>query len=207
MRCSRIRCSRRSSMNRRGSAATVSRDRDQRQGAAGSESVADARRHSRGIGQEPVSLRCASANSACSGKGCSHAAGREGDMSDALPSSIQNNRRMERWLRFEPDRTVRLAVGKVELAARHEHRLDRAQRERVPAAEVHIIGRRRWNRRGAWSPTATSTSGTTDVASLAAWAQAQASRSSPSTTSQDPCRSSGGPARALRAAVRSGGPG
>src|SRR6185436_14757541 len=36
-------------------------------------------------------------------------------MSDTLPSSIQNNRRMERWIRFEPDRTVRLAVGKVEL--------------------------------------------------------------------------------------------
>jgi CO/xanthine dehydrogenase Mo-binding subunit len=36
-------------------------------------------------------------------------------MSDTLPLSIQNNRRMERWIRFEPDRTVRLAVGKVEL--------------------------------------------------------------------------------------------
>jgi CO/xanthine dehydrogenase Mo-binding subunit len=36
-------------------------------------------------------------------------------MSDTLPASILNNRRMERWLRFEPDRTVRLAVGKVEL--------------------------------------------------------------------------------------------
>jgi CO/xanthine dehydrogenase Mo-binding subunit len=36
-------------------------------------------------------------------------------MSDTLPLSIQNNRRMDKWLRFEPDRTVRLAVGKVEL--------------------------------------------------------------------------------------------
>ncbi len=36
-------------------------------------------------------------------------------MSDALPASIQNNRRMEKWIRFNPDRTVRLAVGKVEL--------------------------------------------------------------------------------------------
>jgi nicotinate dehydrogenase subunit B len=36
-------------------------------------------------------------------------------MSDTLPLSIQNNRRMERWFRFDPDRTVRLAVGKVEL--------------------------------------------------------------------------------------------
>ena len=40
---------------------------------------------------------------------------REGRMSDTLPLSIQNNRRMEKWIRFEPDRTVRLAVGKVEL--------------------------------------------------------------------------------------------
>ena len=36
-------------------------------------------------------------------------------MSDTLPLSIQNNRRMETWFRFDPDRTVRLAVGKVEL--------------------------------------------------------------------------------------------
>jgi nicotinate dehydrogenase subunit B len=36
-------------------------------------------------------------------------------MSEALPLSIVNNRRMERWLAFRPDRTVRLAVGKVEI--------------------------------------------------------------------------------------------
>lgn len=36
-------------------------------------------------------------------------------MSDTLPLSILNNRRMEKWIRFQPDRTVRLAVGKVEL--------------------------------------------------------------------------------------------
>lgn len=35
-------------------------------------------------------------------------------MSD-LPLSIQTNPRMEKWLRFNPDRTLRLAVGKVEL--------------------------------------------------------------------------------------------
>jgi CO/xanthine dehydrogenase Mo-binding subunit len=35
-------------------------------------------------------------------------------MSD-LPLSLQTNRRMEKWLRFDPDRTVHLAVGKVEL--------------------------------------------------------------------------------------------
>ncbi len=32
-----------------------------------------------------------------------------------LPPSVANNPRPDRWLRFEPDRTVRLAVGKVEL--------------------------------------------------------------------------------------------
>jgi nicotinate dehydrogenase subunit B len=36
-------------------------------------------------------------------------------MSDTLPLSIVNNRRMDRWLSFRPDRTVRLAVGKVEI--------------------------------------------------------------------------------------------
>lgn len=35
-------------------------------------------------------------------------------MSD-LPLSIQNNPRLETWLRFEPDQTVRLSVGKVEI--------------------------------------------------------------------------------------------
>jgi CO/xanthine dehydrogenase Mo-binding subunit len=35
-------------------------------------------------------------------------------MSD-LPLSLQTNRRMEKWLRFDSDRTVHLAVGKVEL--------------------------------------------------------------------------------------------
>jgi nicotinate dehydrogenase subunit B len=36
-------------------------------------------------------------------------------MSDTLPLSIINNRRMEKWLRFQADRTVKLAVGKVEI--------------------------------------------------------------------------------------------
>lgn len=36
-------------------------------------------------------------------------------MSDTLPLSLINNRRLEAWLRFQPDRTVRLAVGKVEI--------------------------------------------------------------------------------------------
>ena len=32
-----------------------------------------------------------------------------------LPLSIVNNRRMERWLRFDADRRLRLSVGKVEI--------------------------------------------------------------------------------------------
>src|SRR5580658_11004973 len=36
-------------------------------------------------------------------------------MSDTLPLSIANNRAMAKWLRFQTDRTVRLAVGKVEI--------------------------------------------------------------------------------------------
>jgi nicotinate dehydrogenase subunit B len=36
-------------------------------------------------------------------------------MSDTLPLSIQNNRRLERWLQFRADRRVKLAVGKVEI--------------------------------------------------------------------------------------------
>ena len=36
-------------------------------------------------------------------------------MSDTLPLSIVNNRRMDKWLRFDADRTLHLAVGKVEI--------------------------------------------------------------------------------------------
>lgn len=36
-------------------------------------------------------------------------------MSDSLPLSLQQNPRLETWLRFEPDQTVRLSVGKVEI--------------------------------------------------------------------------------------------
>ncbi|HET6607915.1 MAG TPA: molybdopterin cofactor-binding domain-containing protein [Rhodopila sp.] len=32
-----------------------------------------------------------------------------------LPLSIINNRRLDKWLRFQPDRTIKLAVGKVEI--------------------------------------------------------------------------------------------
>ena len=36
-------------------------------------------------------------------------------MSETMPLSIINNRRMSKWVAFQPDRTVRLAVGKVEI--------------------------------------------------------------------------------------------
>jgi len=36
-------------------------------------------------------------------------------MSDTLPLSIRNNPRPDKWLRFQPDRTLLLRVGKVEL--------------------------------------------------------------------------------------------
>ena len=36
-------------------------------------------------------------------------------MNETLPLSLQNNRRLDRWLRFLPDRRVKLAVGKVEI--------------------------------------------------------------------------------------------
>ena len=36
-------------------------------------------------------------------------------MSDTLPLSILNNRRMDKWLRFQPGGTIKLAVGKVEI--------------------------------------------------------------------------------------------
>jgi CO/xanthine dehydrogenase Mo-binding subunit len=36
-------------------------------------------------------------------------------MSDTLPLSIVNNRRMSKWVAFQADKTVRLAVGKVEI--------------------------------------------------------------------------------------------
>src|SRR5262249_35144259 len=88
---------------------------DARQGTAGPQPVAVARRDCRDAGQEPLSLRCAFADHARGGEGGGCAAGREGRRGDTPPLPIQNNRRMEKWLRFEPDRTVRLSVGKVEL--------------------------------------------------------------------------------------------
>jgi CO/xanthine dehydrogenase Mo-binding subunit len=36
-------------------------------------------------------------------------------MSDTLPLSLQTNRRLDKWLRFLPDRRIKLAVGKVEI--------------------------------------------------------------------------------------------
>src|SRR5580692_78809 len=69
----------------------------------------------RRAGQPSVSLRRASANPARGRQGGGDDPRRRRAMSDSLPLSIQNNRRMEKWIRFDSDRTVRLAVGKVEL--------------------------------------------------------------------------------------------
>jgi len=33
----------------------------------------------------------------------------------ALPASLVENPRLDRWIRFQPDRTVRIATGKVEI--------------------------------------------------------------------------------------------
>ena len=32
-----------------------------------------------------------------------------------LPASLVENPRLDRWIRFQPDRTVRIATGKVEI--------------------------------------------------------------------------------------------
>ena len=32
-----------------------------------------------------------------------------------LPTSLVDNPRLDRWIRFNPDRTVRIATGKVEI--------------------------------------------------------------------------------------------
>src|SRR5580692_3396199 len=60
-------------------------------------------------------LRRTSAHPACGCQGSRNDPRRSRTMSDTLPLSIQNNRRMDKWLRFDPDRTLHLAVGKVEL--------------------------------------------------------------------------------------------
>jgi len=33
----------------------------------------------------------------------------------SLPASLVENPRLDRWIRFQPDRTVRIATGKVEI--------------------------------------------------------------------------------------------
>ena len=33
----------------------------------------------------------------------------------SLPQSLLDNPRLDRWIRFQPDRTVRIATGKVEI--------------------------------------------------------------------------------------------
>ena len=38
-----------------------------------------------------------------------------------LPASLVENPRLDRWIRFQPDRTVRIATGKVEIPFGHRH--------------------------------------------------------------------------------------
>ena len=61
-------------------------------------------------------------------------------MSDTLPLSIQNNRRMEKWIRFEPDRTVRLAVGKVELGQGNVTALAQIAADELDVELERIVG-------------------------------------------------------------------
>ncbi len=62
-------------------------------------------------------------------------------MSESLPLSIQNNPRLETWLRFEPDHTVRLSVGKVEIGQGVLTALTQIAAEEldVPLARVTIL--------------------------------------------------------------------
>src|SRR5262249_24318740 len=89
------------------------RDSRLRQGAARPQSGAEPRRDRGGARQEPVSLRRAQPHHP---RGAARRIGKErsGGMS-ALPRSLADNPRLDRWIGFEPDRTVRLATGKVEL--------------------------------------------------------------------------------------------
>src|SRR3984957_5490363 len=88
---------------------------DECQSIAGHEQKSQPGGYRRRAGRASVSLRRASADFARHRTGRPHAAAGSTGMSDTLPLSIANNRAMAKWLRFQTDRTVRLAVGKVEI--------------------------------------------------------------------------------------------
>ena len=87
---------------------------DQRQGVAGSQSDTEPGRYRCRVGQASLPLRHPSSYLARRRAGSGNAGGSAG-MNTSLPLSITNNRRLDKWVRFGPDRRVRLAVGKVEI--------------------------------------------------------------------------------------------
>ena len=94
----------------------LSRHHHVRQGAARPQPRPEPRRDRRGAGQASLPLRHASAHPARGRTRRRDAAQREAGMSaPVLPASLVENPRLDRWIRFQPDRTVRIATGKVEI--------------------------------------------------------------------------------------------
>src|SRR5260370_805007 len=94
----------------------LERHPDVRQGAARPQPQPEPRRGRRRAGQASLPLGHASAHLARGGTGRCDAAQREAGMTaPALPTSLVDNPRLDRWIHFQPDRTVRIATGKVEI--------------------------------------------------------------------------------------------
>src|SRR3981081_1519672 len=92
------------------------RDTDFGEGAARPQPGPKSLRHRRRAGQASLSLRRAPAHRACGGACGRFAAQWEAGMTaPTLPASLIENPRLDRWIRFQPDRTVRIATGKVEI--------------------------------------------------------------------------------------------
>src|SRR6266404_2868578 len=92
------------------------RDTDFSEGAARPQPGRKSLRHRRRAGQASLSLRRASAHRACGGACGRFAAPWEAGMTTpTLPASLIENPRLDRWIRFQPDRSVRIATGKVEI--------------------------------------------------------------------------------------------
>ena len=86
------------------------------QGAARPQSHAQPRRHRRRARPASLPLRRASAHPARGRTRGGHAAQwRPGMNARPLPASLVDNPRLDRWIHFQPDRTVRIATGKVEM--------------------------------------------------------------------------------------------
>src|SRR5260370_35018449 len=94
----------------------LERHPDVRKGAARPQPQPEPRRGRRRAGQASLPLWHASAHLARGGTGRCDAAQREAGMTaPALPTSLVDNPRLDRWIHFQPDRTVRIATGKVEI--------------------------------------------------------------------------------------------